>query len=366
MYSQNEGIIHWIALSAEPQMVTFVASLRITAFGVMSFVGAAAHHSLSKESSLQSPPLREPRAMTERLNIFESFAKSEDQRHGHLQLSVDSVEPDQDCFGSDDGKTVNEILQDSLVELERDYRQLIPTEFIESLIVFQSLLKMLSMRYPGPPASPLPWQTYLSESIRTLRCLVMDLCHEFGSHFKCDDEGHLNAITLNEMAGRFDHFDLLLIPNTVKMIEMKRTKLKTISEWEDLRGKSLKTLRIHENGVSNLKLNLDGLQGALDYLPLEHLTVGRSEVSDYFGLQTVSLHDPALSRIGEWMSSSTLMSLRIETQRNHKRKVYLQRDGTFELIRVSHIGRASRNALLLLRAENSSTAEGRTPDRQPL
>ena len=336
-------------------MLTFVAALWIIAFGIVPSADAASHQSLSKESTVQSTPLLESRSTTQRLSVFESFAKSDDQRHGHLQLSVESVEPDQDCSGSDDGKTVNEMLQDSLVELERD-----------SLIVFQSLLKMLSMDDAEQSGSPLPWQRYLSESIRNLNCSVMNLCREFSSHFKCDDEGHLNAITLKGMARRFDHFDLLMIPNTVKLIEMKRTKLKTISEWEDLRGKSLKTLRIHENGVSTSKLNLDGLLGTMDYLPLEHLTVGRGEVSDYFGLQTVSLHDPALSKIEKWMSSSTLMSLCIETQTNHKRKVYLQRDGTSELIRVSHIRSATRNALLLLRAENSSTAEGRTPDRQPL
>ena len=309
-------------------------------FAPLLWIAVSGGDAASQQSNVQSLSGSESQAITRRLKIFESFAKSTDQRDDDPQVSAANVMLNQDCLGSDDDKTVNEILHDSLVELEGDYRHLIPTKFVESLIVFQSLLKMLSMDYPEQSGSPLPWQQYLSESIRNLKCSVTDLCHEFGSHFKCDDEGHLIALILYGMAERFDHFDLLMIPNTVKMIEMKRTTLKTISEWEDLRGKSLKTLRIHENGVSNLKLNLDGLQGTLDYLPLEHLTVGRGEISDYFGLQTVSLLDPALSRIGEWMSSSTLISLRIEKRKNDRKKVYFQRYETSPLIRVTNIGTA--------------------------
>ena len=115
---------------------------------------------------------------------------------------------------------------------------------------------------------------------------------------------------------------------------MRSIKLKTISAWSDLKEKSLKTLYIFAAGSSNLKLNLDGLQGTLDDLPLEDLTVGRAQISEYFGVQTVSLSDSALPKIGEWMRSSTLVRLRIvaaSSRFRNRRRICVDRNGKWVL-----------------------------------
>ena len=332
-------------------MLTFALLLWIAVSGV----DAASHQSLPKESSVQSTPLPECRAMARRLKIFESFTKSTDQRDDDLPLSAKVVELDQDYFhsgSSDDEQSVNELLQHSLVELreiiDATKTHVIPTESIESLIVFQSLLKMLSIPRQFESDSPSPWQNYLIASIRNLKCSVMDLCHEFSSNFKCDHEGRLKLIVIYGM-GPFDHLNLLMIPNTVKGLSMERCGLTSISPWSDLKGKSLKSLRIYVSDAGNLKLNLDGLQGTLDHLPLENLTVGKYQISEYFGLQTLDRWpDSALSKIGKWMRCSTLLNLRAvmslrnvrdrrQTGRRQKCLCFC-RDGTCTFEGVNRIG----------------------------
>ena len=291
-------------------MLAFAPLVWITVRGV----DAASLQSLFNESSIQSTPFPESQRMTRRLNIFESFAKSEDQRQSHNQSSVEAAEPPRDSFDSDDDKTVNEILRQSLVELteiiETMTTHLIPTDSIESLIVFQSLLKMLSIPKPSASDYPFSWQKYLSESIRNLNCSVTDLCRRFKMNFKCNQNGQLNVIILYKVEPPL-HLNLLMIPRTVERLSIERCGLTSISAWSDLRGKSLKSLRIHESEAGNLKLNLDGLQGTLDYLPLETLSVRKSQISEHFGLPTFGgWPDSAFSQIGEWMRCSTLLYLR--------------------------------------------------------
>ena len=316
-------------------MLTFVPLLWIIVFGA----DAASHQSLPKKSKVRTLPCPEPPAMTRRLKIFESFAKSKDQRAGDLQVSPEVVKPDQDCFGLDGEQSVNELLQHSLVEwreiIDAAKTHLISTEAVESMIVFQSLLKMLSIPREFESDSPSPWQNYLIASISNLKCSVKDLCHEFSSNFKCDHEGRLKLIAICGM-GPFDHLNLLMIPNTVERIIIERCGLASISAWSDLKGKSLKSLRIYVSEAGNLKLNLDGLQGTLDYLPLEYLTLGGWQVSEYFGLETLSLSDPALPQIGKWMRASTLVNLRIESRNSRRalrrrRRINFYREGTWKL-----------------------------------
>ena len=302
----------------------------------MCGVDAASQKSPSKESSVYSRPRPESQAITGRLKIFETFAKSTDQRDDYVQSSPEVVKPDQDCFGLDDQKSVNELLQHSLVELremiDATKTHVISTESIESLIVFQSLLQMLSMPEQVVSDSPSPWQNYLSDSIKNLKCSVMDLCREFPSHFKCDKEGHLNLIVLDRK-GPFRHLNLLMIPNTVEKLSMERCGLASISAWSDLKGKSLKSLRIYEPRILNL--NLDGLQWALDYLPLEHLSVGRPQISVYFGVQKFDSSDPAFRSIGRWTRLSTLEVLRIQTNSGGRHHFAFYRDGTWTHYRGS-------------------------------
>ena len=315
-------------------MLKFAALLWITVFRV----DAASHQSLSKESSMRSLP-PESQLRTRRLTIFESFAKSDDQRDDDLQSPPEATELHQDSNNSDDDKTVNENLKQSLVELteivEGMKTPVIPNESAKSLIVFQSLSRMLSNAYRKQSGSPSPWPKDLSECIRNLKCSVKDLCEEFNWNFKCNQEGHLSVIVLRGN-GPFAHLNLRMIPNTVERFSMKSCGLTSISAWSELKGKSLKSLRINEY----FKLNLDGLQGTLDDLPLVQLSVGRWQVSEYFGLQTQSvdaLSDSALTKIGEWMRSSTLVNLRIvsrnsrHTNNRNRRNICFCRNGKWRL-----------------------------------
>ena len=316
-------------------MLTFAPLLCITVLGA----DAASHQSISKGSNVQSTPLPASPRMTRRLKIFESFAKSDEERESHWQSSVEFAEPQGDCFYLDDDKTVNEILRHSLVELteiiDAAKIHVIPMEScpesIESLIVFQSLLKMLSIpkQFASDLLAPSPWQKYLEESIRNLKCSVIDLSHKFGSNFKCDEQGRLVAIALCTMKP-LEHLNLLMIPNTVEMLSLRRAQLSSISAWSDLRGKSLKSLRIYGKRNWNLKLNLDGLKGNLDDLSLEDLTVGRAQISEYFGLQSFSLFEYGLPLIREWMRSSTLLNLRIYQRSTNRQRscTCISRDGT--------------------------------------
>ena len=316
-------------------MLIFAALLWIIVCGV----DAASVQFQLTESSVQSAPLSESRVMTRRLNIFESFAKSDYEQQDHFQLPAAIVEPHQDCVGSNDDQTVDEIFQDprmGLPEIIEPIRNPVAlSESIESLIVFQSLLRMLSTRNPKEGDSPLPWQKYLSESIRNLKCSVTEFCNKFKGNFRCDKQGHLIFIRLHKM-GPFDHLNLLMIPKTVAKLTLDRCGLTSISEWSDLKGKLLQSMKIIEPETSNLKLNLDGLRGTLDYLPLEYLTLGSWQVSEYFGLETLSLSDPGLPQIGKWMGASTLVNLRIERRDSRRavrrrRRISFYREGTWKL-----------------------------------
>ena len=191
-------------------------------------------------------------------------------------------------------------------------------------MVFESLLMMLSNPTESKEAPSCPMvvtvamRHYLSASIRKQRCSIMDLCDKFQRNFKCNADGDLRVIVLYEQA--FDHLNLLMIPNTVNILYIKRSGLKTISEWTDLKGKSLKSLQLHQN--IGLKLNLDGLMGGLDHLPLENLIVSRDQLSAYFGLKRVSPNDPCFFRVQEWMKLSTLTYLRIYGSRRNDKIIF--------------------------------------------
>ena len=224
-----------------------------------------------------------------------------------------------------DEKTVNEILQHSLVELTETLQRLesndpfksmrVPLHVIqmqspESLVVFQSLLMLLTN--PKESGSLMRWQQYLEKSISKHHCSVTDLCREFQPIFKCDEEGRLVFVLLDQK-GPFDHLNLRMIPNTVETLSLRRTGLKTISEWIDLKEKSLKKLLV--DGNTELKLDLDGLIGDMDYLPLEYLHVSTWSMANYIGNANLRR---ALRQIGAWMKRSTLNTLRV-VHRTHAR-----------------------------------------------
>ena len=300
-------------------MLTFAPLLFIAAsildLGGASYQSAKAHKEF--DTIAQSSSVSKYREVTRRLKIFESITNSEDQREDDSSVSI---EYEQGISALDDDQTVNEILYHSLVELTAILRTLetndpskamrIPVHVISvqsSLMVFQSLLNMLSNLQN--PCSPTPWQEYLTESISKHQCSVMYLCRRYPSIFKCNEQGHLEVIKLNRKAP-FDHLNLLMIPNTVSLLSLRNIKLRTISEWTDLKGKLLKTLQLDFN--YNLQLNLDGLTGGLNHLPLEHLTVSSRSITNYFGERDWKR---ALSKIGNWMRTSTLISLKLKQKK---------------------------------------------------
>ena len=262
--------------------------------------------------------------------------RSADQRHDDYPQRSG---PKEGCIAPEDGETVNEILQHSLVELTDTLQTLesndpfktmrvplhvIPMQSPESLMIFQSLLKMLSN--PTESHSSTPWQQYLEESIRKRQCSVMDLCREFHHNFKCE-KGQLKSILLDN-AGKFDHLNLLMIPNTVTNLCVRRAKLRTISGWTDLKEKSLKVLLLNEN--KDLELNLDGLRGEFSYLSLEHLSVSGRAMTNSFREKN---WERALTKIGDWMKTSTLTSLRLRARRSRTpgRNVCFSSDGSWKI-----------------------------------
>ena len=314
------------------------------------------------ESSVQSASIPKSAELTRRFEIFKSITASTDQRHDDVSLSI---EHGHSSSSAEDSETVNEILQHSLVDLTSTLQILgtndpskamripvhvTPMQSPESLLVFQSLLMMLSN--PKELRSLMPWQQYLSEAIRKHQCSEVELCREFHQNFKCDEEGHLEIIMLNAR-GSFDHLNLLMIPNTVKTLMVKRAQLKTISDWTDLKGKSLKVLQLNEN--NHLELKLEGLRGELNHLPLQHLVVSTGAMADSFGEKNwgrasgtligrgefpIENWERALSKIGNWMKTSTLTSLtlRARGQSNSKGNVSFDSDGAWKIDGRSHSG----------------------------
>ena len=121
----------------------------------------------------------------------------------------------------------------------------------------------------------------------------MELCHKFDRDFKCGSDGHLMWIKLDGQ--EFDHLNLLMIPNTVRGLMVKKAKLKTVSKWADLRGKWLIFLDLSQN--PDLQLNLDGLTGGLSKRPMKNLAAVRSEIFAHLEMETLSSTGPAFHKL---------------------------------------------------------------------
>ena len=263
--------------------------------------------------------------------------QSEDQQNDDNPALIGYTEGN---FTPDDDESVNDILQHSLVELTETLRTLetndpskamrlllpvIPVQSPESLMVFQSLLMMLSNPKEAPTSAP--WQQYLMDSIRNQSCSEVELCRVFQRNFKCDEKDHLKVILL-DYNHQFAYLNLLMIPKTVTILSLRHIKLKAISDWSGLKGKSLKVLRVDRN--PDLKLNLNGLIGELDHLPLDYLVVSKGVVTNYFREQN---WERALSKIGDWMRTSTLTSLRLRVRSgpDSRRNVCFNSDGCWKI-----------------------------------
>ena len=290
------------------------------------------------DASVQPPFISRSGEVIRRLEIFESITKSDDPQYHDLPMPFGYKE---DSPAQGDEETIAEILQYSLVELTDTLQKLklddppkamrvplhvIPMQTSESLMVFQSLLEMLSN--PKESRPPTQWQQYLMESISNQQCSVMELCREFQQNFKCDQDGRLMVVLLDSK-GPFSHLNLLMIPNTVEILSLRSMKLKTISEWIDLKAKSLKVLRVDGNAA--LELNLDGLTGDLNYLRLEYLSISTRSISKYIGAAD---WQRALPKIGEWMKTSTLNSLRLRhrIKTGNQRGTRFHCDGSWTLV----------------------------------
>ena len=333
-----------------------LSSLLFIAVSIVNLDGACHRYPQGQKESdtnVQSSSASRSREVTRRLKIFESITKSEDQRNDDSSVSI---EYEQGISAPDDDQTVNEILHHSLVELTEMLRTLdlhdpskamrIPVHVIpvqSSLMMFQSLLMMLSN--PKERRSPTSWQQYLMKSIRKKQCSEIELFTEFDHNFKCDAEVPLRVIMLvgHGYEGSFNHLNLLMIPNTVMRILLRDTKLKTISEWTDLKGNSLTILDLGGNPELKLKAlshfldvvfsktffvgicrekkfskiqhlrcetePFDALKGGLNYLPLEHLVVSVRTIKMYIEPWAWLNLFP---RIVDWIKASTLTSLKIK------------------------------------------------------
>ena len=296
-------------------MLLFASLLWITALAV-------------DKTSPQSRPIR-------RLQIFESFTELHDEQPDDLSRTLEN---EYSTLDSDDEGTVNVILSRLLIDFHVPETLQLPQCLdgvrasqnegqIRDLMVFQSLLMMLTN--PKDSQALFPWQQYLAKSLRNQNASVINLCSEYKQHFRCEHE-HLTFINVDGK-GLFDHLNLLKIPNTVRVFSAERCKLKTISPWSDLKGKSLECLRLKDN--ADLNLDLHGLTGNSDHLPLNRLVVSKVSISNYFGLQPHHRRDLKSSGLKEWMKKSTLECMKVLRnghQPGHKRNpLCFYRDGTW-------------------------------------
>ena len=67
---------------------------------------------------------------------------------------------------------------------------------------------------------------------------------------------------------------------------MQKAKLKTISKWADLKGKSLTYLNLRQN--PDLRLDLAGLRGGLRDRPLKNWAAVRGEIYAYLEMENLS------------------------------------------------------------------------------
>ena len=304
-------------------MLLLACSLWITVSAVDIQLGQP----LPDETDSKSRPIK-------RLPIFESLTKSDNEESEDLPMSPEN---EYSAPESGDAETVNVVLSRLLVDFHVPEtvefgRSLVAVRASQNegqfrdLIVFRSLLLMFTNSKDSKAL--LPWQQYLAESIRNQSASVINLCVEYSQNFKCE-EGHLTFINVDGK-GSLDHLNLLMIPNAVTVLSAQRCKLKTISPWSDLKGKSLECLRLKDN--ADLKLNLHGLAEESNHLSLKRLVISKVLVWKYFGLQTHDSMDHISFRITEWMKETRLESIKVTNSHNvwTKRKTLsFRRDGTW-------------------------------------
>ena len=142
--------------------------------------------------------------------------------------------------------------------------------------IFGSLLDMVSS--PGCSTRWSSWLQFVAESWYSEDCWVFDLCAQYRANFMCGGRGsfqHLRRINLrgNGLSGSFP---LSMIPDSVTNMNLERNQLESIGKWDDLRGKSLHFLDVTRNNA--LILNLDGLNGDQNHLPLKRLKVSKGQI----------------------------------------------------------------------------------------
>ena len=99
--------------------------------------------------------------------------------------------------------------------------------------VFQSLLgmmqnvDMISLRIHD-------WLQFVTECADSAMCSVLEFCQKYPRNFKCDRQGQLEGIGMSgdQMVG---HFNLSMIPDTVKSTILNHNKLSSIGQWSGLK-----------------------------------------------------------------------------------------------------------------------------------
>ena len=100
---------------------------------------------------------------------------------------------------------------------------------------------------------------------------------------------------------------------------MERNHLQSISNFADLKGKSLKSLALSargHNGNGQLTLNLTEFTNQEINIPLKHLQISRSQIAAFFGIEGTWTNQLIL-RIRTWINGATLESMRIVQGQTH-------------------------------------------------
>ena len=164
--------------------------------------------------------------------------------------------------------------------------------------VFQSLAEMMRGIKTNDPNTR-EWLQFMAQCAQSGDCKVVDLCDSYSTRFKCNEQGDLEVMLLggSRLSGVLD---LGAIPDTVKILRIRRNSITNIGQWIDLKGKALWHLDIRRN--SELILDLCQLEVGREPLPLRALVVTPMQIQGFF-----KRTDPRV-----WVMRSMLNSLTVK------------------------------------------------------
>ena len=130
---------------------------------------------------------------------------------------------------------------------------------------------------------------------------------------------------------KMDHLDLMMTPNSVEKLRMEENNLQSISNWTDLKGKSLEGLLLCKRGHTrngHLRLNLGEFTKSEIENPLKDLHVSRGQIAEFFGIKG-EWTNQLIMEIRNWINRTTLDSLRILQPQRHGRSYHTSDNTVF-------------------------------------